>query len=145
MAAVCARISKGELTKDAARAEGSDEYQVRDWARDEQFAPAYASARVSQAHALAEQCIAIADGTDDESEARVSALLGAIEDVDEDAKEHIINSLQNVAVQRDRLRLDARKWFTSKIAPKIYGDKLDLTSGGDSLSTLIAGAFSRKS
>jgi hypothetical protein len=28
---------------------------------------------------------------------------------------------------RDRLRLDTRKWLMSKIAPKVYGDKLDLT------------------
>lgn len=30
---------------------------------------------------------------------------------------------------RDRLRVDTRKWFLSKVAPKIYGDKLHL--GGD--------------
>jgi hypothetical protein len=28
---------------------------------------------------------------------------------------------------RDRLRLDTRKWLMSKIAPKRFGDKLDLT------------------
>jgi len=28
---------------------------------------------------------------------------------------------------RDRLRLDIRKWLMSKIAPKRFGDKLDLT------------------
>jgi hypothetical protein len=28
---------------------------------------------------------------------------------------------------RDRLRLDVRKWLMSKIAPKRFGDKLDLT------------------
>lgn len=27
-------------------------------------------------------------------------------------------------VQRDRLRVDARKWFASKVAPKKYGDKV---------------------
>lgn len=31
-----------------------------------------------------------------------------------------------VAVQRDRLMLDADKWLLSKIAPKKYGDKLTL-------------------
>lgn len=30
------------------------------------------------------------------------------------------------AVQRDKLRIDARKWVLSKLAPKKYGDKLDI-------------------
>lgn len=30
------------------------------------------------------------------------------------------------AVQRSRLRVDARKWAASKLAPKKYGDKLEL-------------------
>lgn len=29
-------------------------------------------------------------------------------------------------VQRSRLRLDARKWYLSKLAPKRYGDRLEL-------------------
>jgi hypothetical protein len=37
--------------------------------------------------------------------------------------------------QRDRLRVDTRKWYLSKVAPKIYGDKLDFTSGGEKLGT----------
>jgi len=33
---------------------------------------------------------------------------------------------------RDRLRIDARKWIASKLKPKAYGDKVDMThSGGD--------------
>jgi hypothetical protein len=33
----------------------------------------------------------------------------------------------NEDVQAVRLRVDARKWIMSKIAPKKYGDRLDLT------------------
>ena len=36
-------------------------------------------------------------------------------------------------VQRDRLRIDTRKWYLSKIMPKKYGDKMDVTSGGEKL------------
>jgi hypothetical protein len=32
---------------------------------------------------------------------------------------------------RARVRIDARKWKASKMAPKAYGDKLDVTSGGE--------------
>ena len=34
---------------------------------------------------------------------------------------------------RDRLRLDTRKWALSKMYPKKYGDKLDLTSDGEKM------------
>jgi hypothetical protein len=37
--------------------------------------------------------------------------------------------------QRDRLRVDTRKWYLSKVAPKIYGDKFDFTTGGEKLNT----------
>jgi hypothetical protein len=36
-------------------------------------------------------------------------------------------------VQRSRLRIDTRKWYLSKLRPKKYGEKLDITSGGESL------------
>ncbi len=39
-------------------------------------------------------------------------------------------------INRSRLRVDARKWLASKILPKKYGDKVDVTSGGEKLSTL---------
>lgn len=35
------------------------------------------------------------------------------------------------AVQRSRLQVDARKWIASKLAPKKYGEKLDLNHSGD--------------
>lgn len=35
---------------------------------------------------------------------------------------------------RDRLRVDTRKWIMARLAPKKYGDKLDVTSDGDKLA-----------
>ena len=34
---------------------------------------------------------------------------------------------------RSRLRVDTRKWYLSKIMPKKYGDKLDVTTDGKEL------------
>lgn len=34
---------------------------------------------------------------------------------------------------RSRLRVDTRKWMLSKMMPKKYGDKLDVTSDGEKL------------
>ena len=38
-------------------------------------------------------------------------------------------------VQKARLQVDTRKWVASKLKPKKYGDKLDMTSGGDKIET----------
>ena len=35
-----------------------------------------------------------------------------------------------------RLQVDARKWLLSKMLPKKYGDKLDVTSDGEKLPTV---------
>lgn len=44
---------------------------------------------------------------------------------------------QDENVMRDRLRVDTRKWYLSKVLPKKFGDKVDLTSGGDKLQSLV--------
>ncbi len=36
-------------------------------------------------------------------------------------------------VQRAKLQVETRKWLMSKLAPKKYGDRLDLTSSGETL------------
>jgi len=43
-------------------------------------------------------------------------------------------------INRDRLRIDSRKWILSKMNPKKYGDKIDLTNKGEkfeNISTLV--------
>lgn len=37
-------------------------------------------------------------------------------------------------IQRSRLRIDARKWQLSKMIPKKYGDKTDITSNGNTIA-----------
>ncbi|NYD88765.1 terminase small subunit-like protein [Sphingomonas melonis] len=38
--------------------------------------------------------------------------------------------------QKGRLAFDAERWYLSKLAPRRYGDKLDLTSGNEPLRQL---------
>jgi len=40
---------------------------------------------------------------------------------------------QGEDVNRDRLRVDTRKWYVSKVKPKKFGEKLDLTTDGKPL------------
>ena len=41
-------------------------------------------------------------------------------------------------VQQLRLRVDTRKWLTSKLRPKIYGDRLDLAVTHEPISIIAA-------
>lgn len=133
MRAVCDRVAKGELVRHAAKAEGITEQRVRELGLTEQYSSLYARARESQAHALAEQALEIADGSD-----ALTLLyehgIEAFADANPDAV-NVVNALRANAVNRDRMRMDARKWLTSKIAPKLYGDKLDITSKDEKLTT----------
>ena len=84
----------------------------------------YTRAREVQAEIMAEEIIAIADDS-----------AGDIT-IDEDGRE-IVN---HEAIQRSRLRVDARKWVAAKLLPRKYGDHehktvtLDL---GQQLATML--------
>ena len=43
--------------------------------------------------------------------------------------------LDSAMVQKQRLQIDTRKWLLSKLAPKRYGDKLELS--GDAENPLM--------
>jgi hypothetical protein len=47
-----------------------------------------------------------------------------------------IEVVNNDVIQRSRLRIDARKWVLSKLNPKKYGDKTDITSGGEKINNV---------
>jgi hypothetical protein len=55
--------------------------------------------------------------------------------------EHYADEIVRIAdsaidAQKARLQVDARKWVAAKLLPKKYGDKLDVTSGGEKLPTV---------
>ena len=146
MLAVCERVAKGELVKYAAQAEGTDANRVREWGLTDEYSGLYARARESQAHALAEQALDIADGEDgltalyeeavDAEQERIEALPDG---ASKSAQMKAIGSLRSNVVQRDRMRLDARKWLTSKIAPKLYGERTAVEHSGTlTLEALLA-------
>jgi hypothetical protein len=90
---------------------------------DEQKALHYARACEKRADAIFEDIIDIAD---DASNDFTLADIGDGIQVEKFNSEH---------VQRSRLRVDARKWALSKMNPKKYGDKLDMTTGGDKIQS----------
>lgn len=56
--------------------------------------------------------------------------------------ENMFDNLVDIAdkgedVRRDRLRVDTRKWYLSKVLPKKFGDKLDVTSAGEKIESNV--------
>lgn len=77
---------------------------------DVKLAEEYARAREDLIEHIASETLAIADQP-----------VGSTEN----------GSTDSGAVQKQRLQVDTRKWLLSKLAPKKYGDKLELTGDPD--------------
>lgn len=130
METVCERIATGELVGDVCKDLGVTAKSVRQWGISDEFGAMYSRARESQAHAMAESIIAIASGADVVTETRQAVLdqLGPAELGKQ--WRSVVNGLEANLVRRDQLRVDTLKWYTSKLAPKLYGEKL-LHTGED--------------
>jgi hypothetical protein len=114
---ICDRLANGESLRSICREDGTPSMSsVMRWLRENEiFRQQYTSAREDQADYLFDEIIEIADdGSNDWMEREGKEVLNA---------EHI---------NRSRLRVDARKWAASKMAPKKYGDKVtQIHEGGD--------------
>ncbi len=115
---ICVRLTGGE----SLRAICSDDKMpaistVMGWLFDGKhadFTEQYARARDLQADKLFDEALEIADEV---SEDWITT---------EDGRK----VLDHEHVQRSKLRVDTRKWAAGKLAPKKYGDRLDLKHGG---------------
>lgn len=87
------------------------------------FLNLYASAREAQGHLLAEEIIGIADDSTGDTTVNKQGE----------------NVVDGEFVQRSRLKIDARKWLASKLAPKKYGDKIQTEHSGSIEITPITG------
>lgn len=109
-----ALIAIGEPVRKACDAAGLSAQQLyRRMLADQDIAERYARAKEAALDAMADDILAIADdGANDTY-------------TDDDGNERT----QSDVIARSRLRVDARKWIMSKLAPKKWGDKVTL--GGD--------------
>lgn len=92
------------------------------WVRtNDEYLRLYKMAKEDQADFLSEEIIEIADDSSN--------------DIEEfEMGDGIVSSRLNTEhIQRSRLRVDARKWVASKLKPKKYGDRMDLTSDNQPL------------
>lgn len=120
-ATLCAMVAMGMSVRTACKADDMPcVVTFFKWLRlYPEFVKQYEAAKAESAAALAEELLDIADdGTNDWME---------IHDKDGNCVGYKVNGEH---VQRSRLRLDTRKWLLSKLAPKKYGDKVDVNLGG---------------
>lgn len=88
-------------------------------AADEVFRDQYARAREAQSDALFDEILDIADdGSNDWMERH------------DDEGGNIGWRENGEALNRSKIRIDARKWMAGKLRPKVYGDKLDVAHSG---------------
>jgi hypothetical protein len=116
---ICQLLSEGNsLTSICKRDKFPSASTVFKWLiEQESFSEKYTRAREAQADYLAAEILDIA-GQDRVTERVTVKSNGDTETVTVDQ------------VDRSRLMVDARKWYASKLAPKKYGDKIDLNHGG---------------
>jgi len=131
---VCRRIAEGKSLRSVCRDEDMPGMTtVFKWLREkEDFTKQYARATEERTEAMAEDILDISDdGTNDWM--TITSAGGFEKEVP-----------NNEVLQRSKLRVDTRKWIMSKMKPKKYGDKVDVTSGGEKIvsNTIIVKDFS---
>jgi hypothetical protein len=124
---ICERIADGESLRKICMDENlPDKATVFRWlAKHDAFCDQYARAREAQADTLADEILDISDdGRNDTYESDSGTLTN------------------HDVIARSRLRVDARKWLASKMAPKKYGDKLAV-GGADDLPPVMVERIER--
>jgi hypothetical protein len=104
---VLAQMREGKSLRQSAESAGVARQTFLDWVdKDEELAGQYAHARAAMIDKIADDIMLIAD---------------------EDLIPTGEGKVDSAMVQKQRLRVDTRKWLLSKLAPKKYGDKLELS------------------
>ena len=110
-ATICERLAKGESLRSICRLEGMpDRATVTNWliTDKEGFFSQYTRARDIGLDEMADELFDIADDSTRDTF------------VDDNGNERTNSEV----VARSRLRVDTRKWYLSKLAPKKYGEKI---------------------
>jgi len=101
--------------------------------RYQTFAEQYARAKEESADALVDEMLDIVDDGSNDWMTQYNRRTGRDERVFD--REHY---------ERSKLRFQARQWMASKLKPKRYGDKLDLSTNGKDLPTPIFAGLSQQ-
>lgn len=129
---ICEQLASGDSMRTVSKGKAMPAMTTMfRWLRENpEFRKQYEKAKEEAADAFAEEILDIADdGSND----------WMIRHGKDDQESWQLNGEH---VQRSRLRIDSRKWIASKLKPKKYGDKIDMTTNGKDLPTPILGGLS---
>ena len=127
---ICEAVADGKTITEICSMDGMPARStVFKWlAEIEGFSDQYARAKETQMDRMADELLEIADdATNDWMKRRQGD-----DEIDVANQEHI---------QRSRLRVDTRKWLMSKLAPKKYGDKQQISGDPDSPLKIVVQRF----
>ena len=114
---VCELLEDGKSLRVAATEVGQSARTILNWTKQNpEFLTQYTGAREVGYKLLADELLSISDEKDVE--------------VKYDGEDTRLD-LSPTAIARNRLRVDTRKWLLSKMLPKLYGDKLELSGDPD--------------
>jgi len=127
-AAICARLMEGDSLRRICKARDMPAMStVFKWlSENEDFSKQYARAREIQAHIEFEEILEIADDANQDFKLKT----------DKEGKVVGIEFCET-HLQRAKLKIDTRKWRIARMAPKKYGDKLDLTTDDGPIQVII--------
>lgn len=116
---ICNEIAHGKSLVAICKTAGIPDYStVLRWlAANEEFRGNYARAREEQAEYYAQEIIEIAD----------EIPICQVPDPDGGVSERV----DAAGIQRNKLRVDARKWIACKLLPKKYGEKVGVEVSGE--------------
>ena len=120
--AICAELATGKSLRSVCADEDMPAMStIFNWFRTKEgFVEQYARAKEEACDAMVDEMLDIADdGTNDYMTITKGDYSYNVEDKE--------------VTNRSKLRVDTRKWIVSKIKPKKYGDKLDVTSDGKAI------------
>ena len=107
---ICEIIAAGGSLREVARVMGLTEAAIRKWAKDDkEFGEHYSKAMVDRWEKMADELVELADADCTGPDGRAD----------------------NALVQQRRLQVDTRKWILSKMLPRRFGDKVEITGDAD--------------
>lgn len=140
LASILDRVANGESLSSVCDADDMPSRKsFFQWVKDNpEIRAQYELAIQMRADKFAEDIIEIAD----EEVTMVKRSKHQPDHADENADVEVV--FDPTAVARNRLRVDARKWLAGKMAPKKYGDKLDVEANLTGTVVIQASALDEK-
>jgi hypothetical protein len=118
--AMLAQIAEGNPASKVCKEHNVSRNSFNEWVKRKEWSDKYARAVDDRAYKIFEEILEIAD---DKSEDVIII----------DGKKY----MNSEYVQRSRLRIDARKWFLSKMLPRKFGEKIDITTNGGEMAPVV--------